>query len=233
MDENERKKLQDTKFKLLTVAAAKRRDWGTVMTMLQCPIADVNFRDGSGSTLLHFAVFQGDTNMVKFLLSVGADLSYRNYLGQNYFHVLLSSPQPNFETAKLLMELGFRIEDQDIHGSNCIHLAAEMGNLKFLQFCFDQMKKENLGLEKKTKALKEGSNVNNSLTSLTPLHLALHGNHIEVVKLLLEFGADINTTILFFVLLGMDPIAHGSNEEEFTSSGTFAWFGCGCECQSR
>ena len=71
--------------------------------------ADVNARDADGNTALHHAASRGDNEMIRFLVSKGADVKAVNRAGQTTVDVAngpVQRVQPFPETIALLEELG-------------------------------------------------------------------------------------------------------------------------------
>ena len=71
--------------------------------------ADVNARDYSGYTALHHAASRGDNEMIKFLVSKGADVTAVSRSGQTTADMANGPVQrinPYPETVQLLMSLG-------------------------------------------------------------------------------------------------------------------------------
>ena len=71
--------------------------------------ADVNAIDADGNTIIHNAAARGDTEMIKFLVSKGADVKKVNRAGQTTIDVAngpVQRTQPYPDTIKLLESLG-------------------------------------------------------------------------------------------------------------------------------
>jgi ankyrin repeat protein len=71
--------------------------------------ADVNAGDHDGNTAVHHAASRGDTAMIKFLVSKGADVKKINRSGQTTIDVAngpVQRTQPYPETIALLARLG-------------------------------------------------------------------------------------------------------------------------------
>ena len=69
----------------------------------------MNGVDADGNTIVHNAASRGDTEMIKFLVSKGADVKKVNRSGQTTIDVAngpLQRTQPYPETIKLLESLG-------------------------------------------------------------------------------------------------------------------------------
>ncbi len=74
--------------------------------------ADVNARDADGNTPLHNAASRGDNDMVKFLVSKGADVTALNRKGQTVADMAngpFQRTQPFPETIALLVKLGAKV----------------------------------------------------------------------------------------------------------------------------
>ncbi len=74
--------------------------------------ADVNARDADGNTALHDAASRGDTAMVLFLVSRGADVKALNRKGQSVADMAngpMQRTQPFPQTLALLEKLGARL----------------------------------------------------------------------------------------------------------------------------
>jgi ankyrin repeat protein len=71
--------------------------------------ADANAVDADGNTAVHHAASRGDNEMIKFLVSKGADVKKFNRAGQTTIDVAngpVQRTQPYPETIKLLESLG-------------------------------------------------------------------------------------------------------------------------------
>jgi hypothetical protein len=71
--------------------------------------ADVNARDADGNTALHNAAARGDNEMIRYLVSKGADVTVVNRSGQTTVDMAngpVQRTQPYPETIKLLESLG-------------------------------------------------------------------------------------------------------------------------------
>jgi ankyrin repeat protein len=155
--------------------------------------ADVNAKDKEGQTPLHLAFKSRNRETVKMLIdlliSKGADLNAEDNSGSTVLDNAALG-WTSREVFELLVSKGARI--------STIHLAAYYGDL-----------------ERAKTFLRNGGNVNerNTQNELTPLDYAVRGGKIEVVKLLISKGADVNAisknmpALLYTVMNGKTEIA--------------------------
>jgi hypothetical protein len=95
------------------VYAAALGDLATVEAFVGHGVS-TNIRDRSGSTALHGASVQGQTKVIRYLISAGADINATNRMGRSALQIAIS--EHHDDSAKVLMELGAippkRIEEQ-------------------------------------------------------------------------------------------------------------------------
>ncbi|MDA3957517.1 ankyrin repeat domain-containing protein [Oceanispirochaeta sp.] len=152
---------------------------------------------GTG-TLMHLAASKGNTEAVKYLISLKSDLNIKNKDGKLALDIALED-RTSLEKARiasLLIKAGsFRGQEeifnyfytlynqQDINyrfdfGQTAIHIAAEQGHEGIVKLLLQE------GADLKTRD-KPGN---------TPLHSAVRGGYRTIVSLLLSAGADVNAT---------------------------------------
>jgi ankyrin repeat protein len=126
-------------------------------------------------TPLHLSAGNGQLDVCKLLLELGASIDATDDLGQKPIHV---AAQNNFsEVAKLFLEQHPQlVMATSKDGNTCAHIAAMQGSVKVIE---ELMKFDRTGV----------INVRNKLTDSTPLQLAAEGGHAEVVKALVRAGA--------------------------------------------
>ncbi|GMJ07466.1 K+ transporter 1 [Hibiscus trionum] len=133
---------------------------------------DPNESDDNGRTALHIAAAQGSENCVLLLLDYGADPNCKDSEGSVPLWEAMLGGYDN--VAQLLQENGANINAGDVGYFACT--AAEQNNLNLLN-----------------EIIRYGGDVtcprNNSYTAL---HVAVCEDNIEIVKFLLEQGADID-----------------------------------------
>lgn len=135
---------------------------------------DLNYVDNSNCTALTYAARRGDYDAVKLLLIAGAN---PNAAPSNYRPPLFSAVSaPSIACVKLLLRAGANIYALDQNGYQAVHIA-----------CYDEAILEYL--------LKKGASINfSSKNGVTPLHFAVHYQQAGSIKILLERGAEVNTT---------------------------------------
>lgn len=126
-------------------------------------------------TPLHLAAGNGQLEVCKLLLELGANIDATDDLGQKPIHV---AAQNNFsDVAKLFLEQHPQlVMATSKDGNTCAHIAAMQGSVRVIE---ELMKFDRSGV----------INVRNKLTESTPLQLAAEGGHAEVVKALVRAGA--------------------------------------------
>ena len=134
--------------------------------------ADINARSKTGRTLLFEAAVNGKSQIVRWLLSLGADVSAAD---ENGFSPLLGAVTMDLATAKLLYEAGADINTRNNIGQTLLHGSVYYGNVEMAQWL--------LSLGADVSAADEDG--------FTPLHRAVTKD-LATAKSLYEAGADIN-----------------------------------------
>jgi TonB family protein len=161
--------------------------------------ADVNARSTSGFTSMHFAAFGGDKKAIVLLIKYGADQNIKEQRGNTPLDIALS--ENNTELAEFLRSRG-----STSGAADSIHVAAELGNIEAVKLLLDAGVDINekdidgwtplLYAVGRDKIIVEflianGADVGPIQNGLTPLSRA---NNIEIAKLLISNGADVNAS---------------------------------------
>ena len=138
-------------------------------------IEDVNHRFADGSTLLQWAVYEGDAAEVERLLAAGADVSLANHYGATPMG--LAAEVGNAEILKLLLKASADADSPNPEGQTALLAVARTGNV------------EAAGL-----LLEFGATVDARETwgGQTALMWASARRHPEMMQLLIANGADID-----------------------------------------
>ena len=129
--------------------------------------ADINAADNAGNTLLHNAARNGQRDIVGLLIDKGSDINASNKSNQTSLDIAVQ--QNHREIVELLLANG--AEASSIFGAACI------GDLATVKAFLEK------GVDVNARGTRRGR---------TALHIAASEGHKEVIKLLLENGADVN-----------------------------------------
>ena len=164
--------------------------------------------DGTYMTSLHVAARNGKINEAKALLGKGADVNARNFYGRTPLH--FASEEGRNSLIRLLVEKGADVNAQDICKNTPLHLAASSGHVLAVKFlvqhkaaicAIDDDKSTPLfraltaGHTKVVEVLANmGANIEFGGEWGTPLEWAAEHGSKEMIEVLLEHGASINST---------------------------------------
>ncbi|QMV45020.1 hypothetical protein FPL14_15065 [Cohnella cholangitidis] len=161
------------------IAAAERGDTATLRKLLE-EGADLNVQDMRGRTAIMAATYADKPDAVRLLIEAGADIDKQDQLKNNPF--LYSGAEGLLDILKLLIEAKADTKLTNRYGGNALIPAAEKGHV------------ENV------RTLLEATDVNvnhvNNLgwTALLEAVILSDGGekHQQIVRLLIEHGADVN-----------------------------------------
>ena len=144
----------------------------------------------------HWVACPSDSNIVKQLIASGADVNARNK--HTSFTVLRYAVRTgNADIIKLLIDAGAKVNIANDHKPNPLNGAVASGNADIVKLLLDAGADPNAVeyafLSKKAYAFLKNYVLDGPLDGLiTPLSLAIRDDNSDIVKLLLDAGADIN-----------------------------------------
>jgi ankyrin repeat protein len=145
-----------------------------VLQLLLDHNADVHI-DNKGNTPLHFSAEDGNLKIAQLLLERNVDVNSRNDNGSTPFLKALETG--NLDVAWLLLDHNADVHMHDNEGNTPLHCAAYSGLLEVSRKILDRS------------AIAEANSCN--YHGSTPLLLATEEGHADVVRLLLDFNADV------------------------------------------
>ncbi|PYR71725.1 MAG: hypothetical protein DMG20_01940 [Acidobacteria bacterium] len=180
------------------VMVAGRSGSPAVVELLAAKGANVNARAARGQTALMWAVAQKHPEVVKVLIANGADIHARSdswtevmavpphgYLEYNRAiphgndtALMFAARVDDLASAKLLVAAGANVNDEDAWGVSAVVLAAHSGFTDVVEFL-----------------LEKGANANSDRAGFTALHEAVMRRDENLVKVLLDHGADANLPV--------------------------------------
>jgi len=156
--------------------------------------ADPNVRDEEGRTPLHHAVKDNRLDIVKLLVESGADVNAPDNYGLTPLHYAVHCGYEKL--VDFLLRHGADPNAKDIGGNTPLHISAFEGHPAtiILPLELGSRSEEPETYMRIAKLLiKSGADVNmKNNGGRTPLHAAVLQNRIDIVRLLLESGADPN-----------------------------------------
>jgi ankyrin repeat protein len=146
--------------------------------------------------LLNVAVKKGCREIVEVLLEHGADVNSSDECGRTALHFTAldvdgkffrfhhcKDPDCKGEIAKLLLSKGANVNAQTKDGITTLHAATQKGCVKVIEALLEHNADVNCTVKTDIGSECYG----------TPLHIAAQNGHLEIVKVLLKFGAIIDS----------------------------------------
>jgi ankyrin repeat protein len=134
----------------------------------------INEKDKDGNSFLHLAVRAGNADIVKFLVSKGANVNIKDIYGQTPLQIAALSD--NAEIVLQLVSNGAEVNIKNSIGKTPLHDAVYQGQFQIVKHLITQ-----------------GAEINaKDIRSKTPLHVAVIDNRVEISKYLITKGAEVN-----------------------------------------
>lgn len=160
---------------------------------------DINSLD-RGQTPLHDAVSQNNQNAVRWLLEHGADVETLNQYGKS---IICCSHSGDVEIVKMLFDHGAMLKPEEIR--EYTSGACRKQNLPVLEFmsrkgitpdydaCYESLARLSSPDKELIRWLTARSKIrNNPFYDASLLHLAAGNNNVEIVRMLIKTGVDVN-----------------------------------------
>lgn len=164
--------------------------------------ADVNLSNFEKETPLHVACSKGCLKTVKLLIQAGANVNAKDLNDWTPLHEAAKSG--SVEVCKYLLEHGADDEAQGYYIPFPLHVACQQGDLKVIRVLENFMKKKRPKLNP-FNMISDGE---------TPLMPAVTSSSLEVVKYMIDKGADVNVPNVND-LLPLHIAAHQKNWEVY------------------
>lgn len=155
--------------------AASRGHTRCIEILIKLCGAQTDLIDSNGCTALFYAVTLGHADATVKLLDLGADPNRQDRKGRSPGHCGCAKGQ--FETVKLLSARGANLWLRNARGDLPVHEAAGSGRIELVAWLLKQ----------------KPSHINSSSNDgRTILHIAAGNDNIDMCKMLIEMGADVN-----------------------------------------
>jgi uncharacterized protein len=153
--------------------AAMRGDTGAVQTLLH-EKADVNAPQPDGATAIQWASYRGDLPLADLLIAAGADVKLANHDGVT--PLWLAAQNGNGAMIEKLIRAGADPNERRPNGETPLMMAARSGSVEATRVLADH---------------KADVNAKENLRGTTALMWAAEQEHADVMKLLIQRGADV------------------------------------------
>ncbi len=191
--EKPRAKISQEALDVMYNAAAKG-DLTTIQTIVEKKGVDVNQRLKNEQTALIIATYNGQGEVVKYLLQKGADVSLQNKWDNAALHD--TGLRDHAEIAKMLIKAGADVNQKGQYGQTPLYIACENQNanaaLAFVENGADVNATDNDGRP--------------------PVLVASWGGNPAIMKLLVSHGADVNFTDDYGNSIAKNLARNGANE---------------------
>ena len=147
-----------------------------VRYLVGLPEVDVNHQDINNGTVLHVTVARKHSDVVQVLIDAGADIETKNDDGRSPLH--FASCLGELTTVKMLVKAGADVRATDAQRATCLSLAAYNGHTDTVRYLV---------------SLPEVDLNHQGSVNYTALHYAVQKKHADVVQVLIDAGADIET----------------------------------------
>ncbi len=141
--------------------------------------------DEHGHTVLHIVAFNNKLEMLKLLLTSGADINTKDNQGITTLHIAVVTDQ--FAMVKLLLEKGANVHAKDASGTSALDCAVAKGNLGTVKLLLEKganIKGDTILL------VATSSKIDDLIMKKSPKEIE---DFKEIIKLLVSKGADFSS----------------------------------------
>ena len=135
-DNNIKIELEDIESNIELLKYSKKGDKEKVLEILNNPKININYKNETGWTALHYACDEGNLKIVEILIKAHADINIKNNDKKSALH--LSAFRGYFDITKLLIDNGADINSLDNEKNLAIHLCALRGHNELLSYLLDK-----------------------------------------------------------------------------------------------
>lgn len=200
-------------IKDLLINAVKEKKGKEVLSFLLDQNANINYAEKKEDSVLQTAIIQKDIKTVKFLLKNNADVNHQGKYGLTPLHNALE--EDNLEMISILLQqknIDLNIKSDNLE-KTALHIAAEKGYLRIVESMLEKNADPNILAEYEQTILHFVSQIGNidllklflseavdlkiSINAIdyfnfTPAHVAIKNDHPEILKILVDHGADLS-----------------------------------------
>ena len=167
-----------------------------VRYLVSLPEVDLNQQGSNNFTALQVAVKRKHADMVQVLIDAGADIDTKDDVGCSPLH--LASRSGELTTVKMLVKAGADVRATDDRRYTCLIFAAYLGLTDTVRYLV---------------SLPEVDLNHQQINNHTALNAAVYKKHADVVQVLIDAGADIETKSD----QGLSPLHLASRSGELTT----------------
>ena len=163
------------------IAAAQTGNLDRIIKFIESDRFEVDIAETSmGCTPLHYAAYYGHQDIVEYLVEAGAPLDCKNEAGKT--PIAWAVEAKNYDIVGYLLEVEADPSIPDNNGISPLHRAVKINDLKMVETL--------LSINTETEEWTKVNARNNE--GLTPLAISAQQGNMEILKLLIEYGANIN-----------------------------------------
>ena len=158
-------------FEPIHIATVKRK-FDAAKLLVEYGNADIHSYLKYGITILHIAAISGNSDMISYLISKGADVNQIPHEGAGGSALSWASSVGHIEAMTILLKHGADVNKRDVNDWSPIHSAAADGQLDAMKIL-----------------LENGAHADQvNRTGYRPIHLATETGQTEAIKMLLDVG---------------------------------------------